>query len=220
MKSSYFKFSDGSRLKVGTIYGIGKNYALHAKEMNSEVPDSPIIFIKPPAAYLQNNGTIKLPSISNNVHHEVELVVVISQDCESVEIKDAVKYIAGYGVGIDVTLRDIQAQAKKDGHPWAIAKGFASSAPISTIIPASSIKKSIKHFDIKLKVNGEVKQSGSTSQMERSVEELISYISKIFTLRKGDCIFTGTPEGVGQIKSGDRLFAELVGFTSINVNVE
>lgn len=215
----YFKFTDGTKIQVGVFYGIGKNYAKHAREMGGEVPAEPIIFIKPPAAYIENGGTVRLPDFSENVHHEVELLVVIGKDCANVNAEDALEYVAGYGVGIDVTLRDIQNKAKNAGEPWAVSKGFVTSAPVSEIIPKSEVRE-VKSFDLELSVNGEIKQKSNTSYMERTVEELISYLSNVFTLRAGDAIFTGTPEGVGQIKKGDKLLAELKGFIKLNVSVD
>jgi 2-keto-4-pentenoate hydratase/2-oxohepta-3-ene-1,7-dioic acid hydratase in catechol pathway len=216
MPAKYYKFNDGKRLKVGTMFGIGKNYAAHAKEMGGGVPEEPIIFLKPPTSYVPNKGQIILPPISQNVHHEVELVVVIGRDCRNIKKKDAWDYVAGVAVGIDVTLRDVQHKAKEKGEPWAVSKGFFTSAPISEIIPLEGVKS--KYFDIELYVNGVLKQKASTKSMERSVAELIEYISKVFTLSKGDCIFTGTPEGVGKIVKGDKLVANLVGYTQLSVS--
>jgi acylpyruvate hydrolase len=215
-----YEFTDGRKMKVGTMYCVGQNYSKHAKEMGSEVPKDPIIFLKPPIAYVPDGGKVIIPAISNLPHHEVELVVIIGKECENINVNDAVNYIAGYAVGLDITLRDIQNKAKKDGHPWAVAKGFRTSAPISKIVSASQFGDEVPFFNIELKVNGEVKQSTSTKEMERSVAVLISYLSGIFGLREGDCIFTGTPEGVGEIKHGDKLHAELKGHVTLDVGVE
>ncbi|MDQ1265595.1 MAG: hypothetical protein QG635_746 [Bacteroidota bacterium] len=215
-----YDFQDGRRLTVATIYGIGKNYAKHAKEMGGEVPADPIIFIKPPAAYIPNEGIIQLPPISNNVHHEVELVVVIGKDCQNISRSEARSVIAGYGVGIDVTMRDIQNSAKSKGEPWAVSKGFHTSAPISMIIPAEKFDNEIPFFALELYINGELRQKGNTADMERPVDLLIEYLSNIFTLRQGDCIFTGTPEGVGKISAGDKINAELKGYATLNVAAE
>ena len=214
------KFKNGWEMETGTMYGIGKNYAKHAREMGGEVPKDPVVFLKPPAAYVSTGSEIKLPDFSENVHHEVELVVIIGKDCMDVNADEAFDYIAGYGVGIDFTLRDLQAKAKQAGLPWTVAKGFYQSAPISEIVPAEEIKEKAPVFDLELKVNGEIRQSGSTKDMERPVDILIEYLSHVFTLRKGDVIFTGTPEGVGQIKSGDKIEAELKGFAELKINVK
>jgi 2-keto-4-pentenoate hydratase/2-oxohepta-3-ene-1,7-dioic acid hydratase in catechol pathway len=219
MNTTSFQFIDGSSLPVGTMYCIGRNYAAHAREMNASVPDDPIVFIKPPAAYVPDGGTIVIPTISKNVHHEVELVVVIGSDCVNVLPDHARGYIAGYGVGIDVTLRDVQSGAKQRGEPWAVAKGFVTSAPISNIVPVAQISDDTV-IDVSLSVNGELRQRGNTSFMERNVAELVSYVARIFTLRKGDCIFTGTPEGVAQIISGDSMVATLNNYVSLHVTVQ
>jgi 5-carboxymethyl-2-hydroxymuconate isomerase len=163
---------------------------------------------------------IKIPDFSNLCHHELELVVVIGKHCSNIDKSEAYKFIAGYAVGIDVTLRDIQNSAKQKGQPWAVAKGFVTSAPISQVISSEKFDGNVPDFELRLLVNGEQKQYGNTKDMERSVPELIEYLSKVFTLNPGDCIFTGTPEGVGQIKKGDKLVAELVGYTKIELNVE
>ena len=214
------KFLDGTELEPGVMFCVGSNYSKHAKEMGGSVPAEPVIFLKPPQAYLSDGGTVKLPEFSVLPHHEVELVVVIGRDCENVTRFDAHNYVAGFGIGIDVTLRDIQNDAKKEGKPWAVAKGFYTSAPISAIVPCKMIDSIHPDFKISLKVNGEIRQSANTSEMERTVQVLIEYLSKVFTLRKGDIIFTGTPEGVGKISPGDKLTAELEGFVNLNVNVE
>lgn len=212
-----YKFKNGKELEVKTMFCVGQNYAKHAAEMGGQVTTDPIIFIKPPQAYIENGGKIILPDMSKNIHHEVELVVVIGKECKNISEGDAAKYIAGYAVGIDVTMRDIQKQSKDKGLPWAVAKGFYSSAPISEIVPAENFGDKIPFFDLSLKVNNQLRQKSSTKFMERSVAKLIEYLSRVFTLEAGDCIFTGTPEGVGQIVKGDILIAELNGYVSLSV---
>lgn len=214
------KFDNGNILEIGSIFCIGSNYSKHIKEMGGTKPEAPVIFLKPRAAYIENNGVIKIPYFSNLCHHELELVVVIGKHCANINKNEAYKYIAGYAVGIDVTLRDLQNSAKEKGQPWAVAKGFVTSAPISKVISSEKFDSNVPDFELKLFVNGEKRQYGNTKDMERSVPELIEYLSKVFTLNPGDCIFTGTPEGVGQIKKGDKLVAELVGFTKIELTVE
>lgn len=218
METRMYTFSDGTQLPIGTMYCIGKNYAAHAREMGGEIPTSPVVFLKPPAAYVPNGGTIRIPHFSQLVHHEVEVVVVIGENCANVSRQEAGNYIAGYGVGLDMTLRDVQSEAKKKGEPWAVAKGFVSSAPISEIIPASRFS-GIPDFDVLLTVNGKQRQVGSSAAMERPIDMLVAYLSEVFTLRRGDCIFTGTPEGVGPVASGDTLHAELSGVVSLDVSV-
>lgn len=215
-----YKVQDSTEISVGTMYCIGQNYAKHAAEMGGTKSQEPMVFIKPPSAFIPNGSSVRLPDFSTNVHHEVELVVLIGEDCHNIEINDAYKYIAGYAVGVDVTLRDIQQSAKNSGKPWAVAKGFHTSAPISEFVPQSTFGNEIPFFGLKLWINDELKQYGNTKDMERSVGQLIKYIAGVFTLRRGDIIFTGTPEGVGQIRKGDRINAELEGFVTVNVGVE
>lgn len=213
-----FIFTDDTQIPVGTMYCIGRNYSAHAKEMGVELPESALVFIKPPTAFVPNQTAINIPSISKNMHHEVEMIVIIGKDCSHVTAGDALDYVAGYAVGIDLTLRDVQAIAKQRGEPWAIAKGFSGSAPISTAVPAKDITNP-NDLSIELKVNGEIRQKGSTSMMERTVEQLIEYVASIFTLREGDCIFTGTPEGVGRLESGDMVTAKLQGVPALEISI-
>jgi len=211
-------FTNGNSLQAGVAYCVGQNYAAHALEMGSAVPTSPIIFIKPPSSIIYDGENIILPKISRNVHYECELIAVIGKDCHNISKEQAKDFIAGYGVGIDVTMRDLQSDAKSKGHPWAIAKGFSTSAPISQIVPASEIASNF--FDIEFYQNGTLRQKANTSQMERSVEELITFLSSVYYLEEGDIIFTGTPEGVGPIAAGDKLKAVLCGYVELNVGVE
>lgn len=219
MKEYLIHLNNGNSYKAGTIFCVGQNYAKHIAEMGSVAAADPVIFIKPPQAIIHNNDVLDLPEFSQNVHHEVELVVLIGNDCEDISPDEAGKYIAGYGIGIDVTLRDIQENAKKGGKPWSVAKGFRQSAPISEFIAAELVSDN-SSFDLKLWINGELKQSGNTKDMERTIEQLVSYLSKVFTLRAGDLIFTGTPEGVGKINHGNVIEAKLNDSVSLKINVK
>ena len=214
------KFTDGNEMQAGTLFCVASNYAKHADEMGTKVPSLPAIFLKPPQSIISEGEEIILPEISSNVHHEVELVVVIGSECKNINREDAVDCVAGYAVGIDVTMRDIQAQAKKDGKPWAVAKGFYTSAPLSDVLPSSNFGNDIPDFELVLSVNGQERQRERTSAMERDIPMLIEYLSTIFTLMPGDMIFTGTPKGVGQIQKGDRIHAELSDFISLDVRVK
>lgn len=206
--SVYTFLNSENTFSIGTMFCIGRNYAAHAKEMGAQVPEErPLIFIKPPTAYTANGGKVIIPPFSSNLHHEIELVVVIGKDGNNIPIENASEYIAGYAVGVDLTLRDVQTAAKQKGEPWAIAKSFRGSAPISTVVPKEEIDT--QNAELRLYVNGELKQYGNTNAMERSVAQLITTISDIFGLQKGDCIFTGTPEGVAQIPAGATVKAEL-----------
>jgi 2-keto-4-pentenoate hydratase/2-oxohepta-3-ene-1,7-dioic acid hydratase in catechol pathway len=214
------KFTDGSDLESGTIYGIGQNYAEHARELGGEIPKDPVVFIKPGSALLEDGGTVLLPDFSENVHHEVELVIVLGRDCSNVKKENASEYIAGFAVGIDVTLRDVQSGAKQKGHPWAVAKGFRTSAPISKIIPFSEIGNTNHVFQLELYVNGEQRQFDKTDKMERQADLLIEYLSSVFDLKKGDMIFTGTPKGVSKLNSGDKVKAVLTDYLELNINIK
>jgi 2-keto-4-pentenoate hydratase/2-oxohepta-3-ene-1,7-dioic acid hydratase in catechol pathway len=200
------------------MYCIGRNYAAHAAEMGASVPTDPIVFLKPPAAYCPSGSVITLPSFSNDVHHEVELVVFIGADADEVAEEDAWNIVAGVGVGIDFTARDVQARAKKNGEPWATAKAWRHSAPISELVPLD--RAGTGPWDLTLSVNGVVKQHGSTAMMERSVPRLISYLASVFSLRAGDVIFTGTPEGVGPVHSGDIVTASLSNLAHLTVTLQ
>lgn len=214
-----FKFTDGKEIPVGTLYCIGRNYSEHAKEMGSEVTETPVVFLKPSNAYVASGSKIAIPKYSNEMHHEVELVVVIGKDCENVKAESAMDYVAGYGVGLDFTLRDIQSIAKAKGLPWSTAKSFYASAPVSDIIPISQIENP-ESCDIELTNNGEIMQKGNSGDMQHSVPELIAYLSEVFRLRAGDCIFTGTPSGVGQVVSGDKLVATLNNKQRLEIGIE
>ncbi|HET9487722.1 MAG TPA: fumarylacetoacetate hydrolase family protein [Chryseosolibacter sp.] len=189
------------------IFAVGRNYAEHIKELNNERPDEPVIFTKPDTAILRNNAPFYYPDFSKDIHHEVELVLRISKEGKNIQEKFATKYFDAIGVGIDFTARDLQQKAKEKGLPWDIAKGFNGSAPISEkFIPVAEFKD-LKDINFSLAINGGIRQQGNTSLMIFSFEYIISYLSKFFTLRAGDLIFTGTPKGVGPVQIGDTLSA-------------
>jgi len=198
----------GNGLPIRTIYCIGRNYTEHAKELNNPVPSSPLVFIKPQNAICFDEAEVVIPAQSNDVHHEVELVVAISKTGKNIDLENVTHHISGIGVGIDFTARDIQQKAKEAGHPWTVAKGFDNFAPISSFIPTDKIEN-LNNIKLQLSVNGTKRQFGNTSEMIFSISELISYLSGIFTLVPGDLIFTGTPSGVSAVSHGDKLFAEL-----------
>ncbi|MFK7845066.1 MAG: fumarylacetoacetate hydrolase family protein [Rhodothermales bacterium] len=200
------------------IFCIGRNYAKHAAEMNSAVPTTPMVFLKPSTALVRNGGLVRLPAASSNVHHEVELVVVIGKQGRDIAEADTLSYVGGYGIGLDMTARDIQAEAKKKGHPWSVAKGFDSFAPLGDLVPADAVEKP-QLLEITLKVNDEIRQAGETGDMIFSVSRLIAYCSTVFTLLPGDLIYTGTPEGVAQVVSGDKMEATITGLPTLRVSV-
>lgn len=189
------------------IFAIGRNYAEHIKELNNERPDEPVIFTKPDTAILRNNSPFYYPEFSKDIHHEVELVLRISKEGKNIQDKFASKYYDAIGVGIDFTARDLQTKAKEKGLPWDLAKGFNGSAPISDKFKLVSDFKDLKDINFSLAINGEIRQQGNTSLMLFNFDYIISYLSKFFTLRTGDLIFTGTPKGVGPVKIGDTLAA-------------
>ncbi|MBS1951102.1 MAG: Fumarylacetoacetate hydrolase family protein [Cytophagales bacterium] len=187
------------------IFAIGRNYVEHIQELNNERPDEPVIFTKPDTAILKNGAPFYYPDFSKDIHHEIELVLKICKEGKNIDEKFAGNYFDSIGLGIDFTARDLQQKAKEKGLPWDIAKGFNSSAPLSDkFIPISSFKN-LNDINFKLEVDGQVKQQGNTRLMLFSFSYIISYLSKFFTLRTGDLIFTGTPKGVGPIKIGNKL---------------
>jgi len=186
------------------ILAIGRNYTQHIAELNNEVPDEPVIFLKPDTALLKNNEPFYFPDFSQDIHHEVELILRISKEGKNIGTKFASKYYDAIGLGIDFTARDLQAKAKSKGLPWTLAKGFNGSAPVSEFLPVSDFPD-LSNINFKLLINGQEKQVGHTSLMLNSFDEMLAYMSRFITLKKGDIIFTGTPHGVGPVKIGDRL---------------
>jgi acylpyruvate hydrolase len=186
------------------ILAIGRNYAEHIAELNNEIPDEPVIFFKPDTALIKNNDPFYYPDFSQDIHHEVELILRISKEGKNIGAKFASKYYDAIGLGIDFTARDLQAKAKSKGLPWTLAKGFNGSAPVSEFLPISDFPD-LKNINFKLLVNGQEKQVGNTSMMLNSFDDMLAYMSRFITLKKGDIIFTGTPSGVGPVKIGDRL---------------
>ena len=176
--------------------------------MGSPYPEEPVVFMKPDSSLLKNNKPFFLPDFSENIHYEVEVVVKINKLGKGIAAKYAHRYYNEVTVGIDLTARDIQSRNKKAGHPWEVAKGFDGSAPVGTFIPLSSAG-SINNIDFSLKINDKVVQHSNTSDLIFSVDEIIAYVSRFFTLKTGDLIFTGTPSGVGQLKRNDNLVASI-----------
>lgn len=210
---------DGSKLKfpVRRIYCVGRNYAEHAREMGANPErEAPFFFCKPADAVVANPASIPFPSRTHNLHHEIELVVAINKAGSNISVSNAQNYIYGYAVGIDLTRRDLQAEAKKQGQPWDTAKGFDNSAPISEIVPAEQCGN-LHCGEILLTVNGEVRQQGDIGDLIWSVPEIISELSTLFALAPGDLIFTGTPAGVGQLQPGDEVVGSIAGLPELRV---
>ncbi len=206
-------------LQVNKVFCLGRNYLEHAREMRAEVPDAPVVFLKPPTALLTNGEDIMRPPISKLLHFESELVVAIGKTGSRVSPIKARDFIFGYGIGLDMTLRDVQDEAKKKGLPWTTAKGFDTSGPISEIIPIAQITNR-QELEFECRVNNVPRQRGSIQNMIFNPEYIISFLSFIFTLEEGDLIFTGTPEGVGEVQEGDIIEAELKGYTKITHKVK
>lgn len=208
----------GTAMRAGKIVCLGRNYIEHAKEMKADVPTTPVLFLKPASALIHDGGTILIPSISNDVHHEVEMVVLIETGGTSISAGSAMQHVGGYAIGLDMTLRDVQAEAKKKGLPWTVAKGFDTSAPIGAFVRPEAVPDP-HNLDIRLSVNGQLRQQSNTRNMIFRVEQMIAHISSIMTLEPGDLIYTGTPEGVGQVQPGDTIIAELQHVGSLTVSV-
>ncbi|MBQ0117001.1 MAG: fumarylacetoacetate hydrolase family protein [Flavobacterium sp.] len=192
------------------IICIGRNYVDHIEELNNERPAAPVIFMKPDTAILPKQFPFFLPEFSNDVHHEIELVVKICKVGKHIDQKFAHKYYDEIGIGIDFTARDLQSELKSKGLPWEIAKGFDGSAIISDLSSKNNFK-SLESITFELHKNGEVVQRGNSSHMLWNIDEIISYVSKYFTLKTGDLIFTGTPAGVGRVEANDVLEGYLEG---------
>jgi len=186
------------------IICVGRNYVEHAKELNNKAPKDPVLFLKPDTAILLKKQPFFIPEFSNNVHHEVEVLVKINRIGKHIDQKFAHKYYDEIGLGIDFTARDIQSQLKEKGLPWEKAKAFDGSAVIGNFVSKTKFSN-VNNINFSLKRNDEVVQSGNTLLMQWKIDTLIEYISKYFTLKIGDIIFTGTPSGVGKVISDDTL---------------
>ena len=186
------------------IIAIGRNYAEHAKELNNPIPGVPVIFMKPETALLKENKPFYHPDFSEDIHHEIEIVIKISKEGKHINEQFAQNYFEEIGLGVDFTARDIQSKHKEKGLPWELAKAFDGSAPVSSFVPKSQFAD-LKNINFNLDVNGETRQQGNTSYMLFSFEYIIAFVSKYITLKKGDLIYTGTPQGVGKVNVGDRL---------------
>ena len=198
------------------IICIGRNYVNHAKELNNKVPSEPLVFIKPETAINKTNQ-LTYPAFTNQLHYELELVLKISKTGKNIELSDASQYYDEIGLGIDFTARDIQDKCKSKGHPWEKAKAFDDSASVGGFIHKSELDPAQVNFE--LKVNEERRQLGNSKDMIFDFDFLIHYTSQFFTLAEGDLIFTGTPEGVGEVKKGDVLNGYLESNLLLNVSI-
>jgi len=218
MTDYIFKDITVKNVPIEKLVCLARTYRKHAEEMNTTVTEEPLLFLKPASSVIFDGGSIIIPKMSKCLHHEVELGVVIGKKCKNVSQKESLNYVLGYLLALDITARDIQSAAKKNGWPWSIAKGFDTFAPISKVILKEDVPNP-NNLDLSLKINGEMRQQSNTSHMIHSVERIIEFISEVMTLERGDLIMTGTPEGVGDIASGDLLEAELGNICSLKVNV-
>lgn len=206
------------RFPVGRIFCIGRNYAAHAVEMGHDPNREPPFFFLKPATSVTTDGLFRRPTNVGEVHHEVEMVVALAKGGRAIEAADAFDCVFGYGIGIDMTLRDVQAEAKRLSRPWDASKGFDGSAPCGALVSAREAGHPATGA-IRLSVNGEARQAGDLSQMIWKVPEIISELSKSFELLPGDIIMTGTPAGVGPVNNGDLVIAEIKGLPSWFVKV-
>ncbi|MDD5507019.1 MAG: fumarylacetoacetate hydrolase family protein [Bacteroidales bacterium] len=188
------------------IICIGRNYREHARELSNPVPEDPIFFFKPDTSILRRNRPFVYPDFSRDIHYETEIVVKVCRNGKNIGASQAGTYYESIGVGIDFTARDLQQKAKEKGLPWALAKGFDQAAALSPFLPKAILPR-VNDLNFHLDLNGNTVQRGCTADMIFSIDELISYLSKFMTLRKGDLLFTGTPAGIGPVRKGDLLEA-------------
>ena len=207
------------RFAVHRIYCIGRNYAEHAKEMGA-APEkgTPVFFMKPADAVVSDGRNPRFPQATSNLHHEVELVVALASGGRDIAVDDALAHVYGYSVGVDLTRRDLQAAAKAKGNPWDVAKGFDDSAPIAAIVPSAGRHPQAER--IELNVNGVQRQSASVADMLWPVAEIIHELSRLYELKTGDLIYTGTPAGVGQLQPDDRVHCSLESWCALDFGFE
>jgi fumarylpyruvate hydrolase len=207
---------------VRRIYCVGRNYVEHAKEMGFTGREAPFFFLKPADAVVPvpqgETGKMAYPSLTKDLHHEIELVVAIGTGGRNIKAADAQKHIWGYAVGLDMTRRDLQGEMKKQGRPWCIGKGFDESAPISPVVPADQAGD-VAHAEIWLKVNGQDRQRSNVSKLIWNIGEIIEHVSAAWELAPGDLIFTGTPEGVAAVVAGDTLEGGVAGVGTLSVKI-
>lgn len=211
-----------NRFPVHRIYCVGRNYEDHAREMGFTGREAPFFFLKPADAIVaveaSSTGTIPYPSLTKNLHHEIELVVAIGTGGKNIPAADALKHIYGYAVGLDMTRRDLQGEMKKQGRPWSIGKGYDCSAPIGPITPAAQAGD-VGQAEIYVQVNGTDRQRSNVSKLIWNIAETIEHLSTAWELQPGDLIYTGTPEGVGAVVSGDTLVGGVAGLGTLTIKI-
>jgi len=206
-----------ARFPVRRVFCVGRNYAAHAREMGSDPSrEPPFFFAKPADAVIPASGTVPYPPATSDLHHEIELVVALGGGGTNIDSADALDLVWGYGVGIDLTRRDLQAAAKDLGRPWDMAKGFDASAPCSPLVPAAALGP-LTNNKVWLDVNGARKQEGTLDEMIWSIPEVIAALSRLVTLAPGDLIYTGTPAGVGQLNPGDTVTGGVEGVAEFSL---
>lgn len=213
-------FTDGELAgsQTGKVVCVGRNYADHAKELNNPIPTEPMLFIKPASSIVPMEQPFAIPDGLGSVHFETEMSVLIGQQLCKASEADALNAIAGVGLALDLTLRDLQSQLKDKGHPWEKSKAFDGSCPLSAFLRPEQIKD-LQAVQVQLQVNGEERQNGNSALMLNPVLSLISYISRFFTLEPGDVVLTGTPAGVGPVNHGDKLHVSLDNQLTVNTSV-
>lgn len=216
-------------IPAGKIVAVAKNYEEHRREMagamgsgaagDAKPPGDPVLFLKPASCLVADGGAIRIPSGVANVHWETELAVVVGGRLARASEEEAMRAVLGYAVFLDMTARDLQAEAKRQGLPWTLSKGIDTFGPVSEVVPASACPAWDK-IELRLLVNGELRQQARAGEMVHAVPKLLAYVSRFITLEPGDLVATGTPAGVGACKPGDRLEASLVGLVDLRVRVE
>lgn len=220
MQDYQHHWKDGTpiHLPLGKIVCVGRNYAAHARELDNPVPDEPLLFIKPSTSAVHVTRPLKLPQGRGTVHFETELAVLVGRPLSCVSSEEAGQAILGYGLALDLTLRDLQARLKELGHPWERAKGFDGACPLSPFVSADKLSGDDARFT--LDIDGQRQQNGDTRNMLTPIPDLMAHISELFTLMPGDVVLTGTPEGVGPLASGQRLSLELEDLLFVETHVE
>jgi len=213
-------FGSSARFPIRRVFCVGRNYAAHAREMGSDPNrEPPFFFTKPADAVVAAEGALPYPPATQDLHHEIELVVALRSGGADIPADEALAKVWGYGVGLDLTRRDLQSAAKENGRPWDMAKGFDASAPCSPLRPVSSFGHPSDDACIRISVNGTVRQEGTLDEMIWPIADIISHLSRLVTLAPGDLIFTGTPSGVGALVPGDRVHGEIAGVDEFDLEV-
>jgi 2-keto-4-pentenoate hydratase/2-oxohepta-3-ene-1,7-dioic acid hydratase in catechol pathway len=218
MKTIKIKNSN-KEITIGKIVCVGRNYAEHVYELGNEIHEKPVVFLKTNSSVIYSGESIIYPSFSNDMHHETELVLLIGENIKDADLETSERAIAGYGVGLDMTLRDVQADLKRKGHPWTIAKCFDTSTVLSDFVEKSSHKLTLDEI-ISLKINGEYRQKDQLNKMLHKPAQVVQYVSSLMKLETGDLIFTGTPKGVSKVEKGDKLVAELEGVVKLECTIK